>query len=71
MHSQLFTDKEDTKAMIFPVKKEGKTKGLVMAVLENKGTNLRYTPLEKTYERYSEILQIFLSTIKSLRFPML
>lgn len=59
MHSQLFTDKEDTKAMIFPVKKEGKTKGLVMAVLENKGTNLRYTPLEKLMRDIQRYFKFF------------
>ncbi|OPB89708.1 hypothetical protein BAS06_04935 [Elizabethkingia miricola] len=67
IYSQLFTDKEGNRAMIFPVKKERRTNGLVMAILENKGTNLRYTPLEKTYEGYSEMLQRFAQYDKNFK----
>ncbi|MCT3650027.1 hypothetical protein HZQ44_18460, partial [Elizabethkingia anophelis] len=43
------------------------TKGLVMGILENEETNLRYVRLEESYEGYSGIIQNFSKNDKKVR----
>ncbi|MDA4746446.1 hypothetical protein, partial [Enterobacter hormaechei] len=65
--SQLLTYKDGSKAMIFPIRQMGITKGLVMGILENEETNLRYVRLEENYEGYSGIIQNFSKNDKKVR----
>ena len=67
IHSQLLTYKDGSKAMIFPIRQMGITKGLVMGILENEETNLRYIRLEESYEGYSGIIQSFSKNDKKVR----
>ncbi|HFI4795700.1 TPA: hypothetical protein ACGQK4_001411 [Elizabethkingia anophelis] len=67
IHSQLLTYKDGSKAMIFPIRQMGITKGLVMGILENEETNLRYVRLEESYEGYSGIIQNFSKNDKKFR----
>ncbi|MCL1034471.1 hypothetical protein [Elizabethkingia anophelis] len=61
IHSQLFIQEDGTKAMVFPLRKENSINGLIMAILENNDTSLRYTVLESNQNGYTEILQRFLA----------
>ncbi|KGT08644.1 hypothetical protein NV63_14015 [Elizabethkingia anophelis] len=61
IHSQLFIQEDGTKAMVFPLRKENSINGLIMAILENNDTSLRYTVLEESQKGYTEILQRFLA----------
>ncbi|MDV3952582.1 hypothetical protein CMT77_10210 [Elizabethkingia anophelis] len=47
--------------MVFPLRKENSINGLIMAILENNDTSLRYTVLEESQKGYTEILQRFLA----------
>ncbi|AIL46559.1 hypothetical protein A4C53_RS08115 [Elizabethkingia anophelis] len=67
IHSQLLKYKDGSKAMIFPIRQMGITKGLVMGILENEETNLRYVRLEESYEGYSGIIQNFSKNDKKVR----
>ncbi|WP_407498219.1 hypothetical protein [Elizabethkingia anophelis] len=67
IHSQLLMYKDGSKAMIFPIRSKGITTGLVMGILENEETNLRYVRLEESYEGYSEIIQNFSKNDKKFR----
>ncbi|PUB34704.1 hypothetical protein C8J95_102372 [Elizabethkingia sp. YR214] len=61
IHSQLFTLEDGTKAMVFPLRKDNSINGLIMAILENNDTSLRYTVLEENQKGYSETMQRFLA----------
>ncbi|HCD9234500.1 TPA: hypothetical protein NEG48_001482 [Elizabethkingia anophelis] len=50
--------------MVFPLRKENSINGLIMAILENNDTSLRYTVLEESQKGYTEILQRFLAVDK-------
>ncbi|KFC34147.1 hypothetical protein HZQ67_05415 [Elizabethkingia anophelis] len=47
--------------MVFPLRKENSINGLIMAILENNDTSLRYTVLDESQKGYTEILQRFLA----------
>ncbi|ATC38227.1 hypothetical protein AB2S32_15385 [Elizabethkingia anophelis] len=67
LHTQLLTYNNGTKAMFFPLIKENKIDGIVMAVLEKGDTSLRYTKLEESYKNYSDILNGFIALEKMTR----
>ncbi|HFK5528242.1 TPA: hypothetical protein ACGZ99_002303 [Elizabethkingia anophelis] len=61
IHSQLFIQEDGTKGMVFPLRKENSINGLIMAILENNDTSLRYTVLDESQKGYTETMQKFLA----------
>ncbi|MDV4026120.1 hypothetical protein CMT52_17450 [Elizabethkingia anophelis] len=58
-HSTLLEFENEDKAMIFPVIQSGRVESLRMAILEQKGTFIRYDYLDENYPNYKEIKAIF------------